>query len=127
MKKTPSAARVTTIERLLYVASTALVLGVAALVVGLDLMGPDDPHPRLEATVDGAPWNEGRALAVPWVLENLSSWDVEQVQVRVRVGESEPVEQEVDYLARGATRRGVALVGGGEGVPTVRVVAYKLP
>ncbi len=115
------------VERVLYVASTAFVLLVAGAAVLLDLMAPEDPHPRIEARVEGSGWNDGGARAVPWIVENVSSHDVERVQVEVRLGDGEPVSQEVDYLPRGTSRRGVARVPADGGEPVVDVVGYRLP
>ncbi|MES2644434.1 MAG: hypothetical protein V4850_33415 [Myxococcota bacterium] len=116
-----------TLEMALYALSTVVVLVVAGAAVVLDLTAPEDPHPRLEAHVDGPGWDDGTARAVPWVIENVSSHDVERVQVEVRLGDGEPVSQEIDYLPRGALRRGVARLPPVGGEPVVHVAGYRIP
>jgi uncharacterized protein (TIGR02588 family) len=118
--------RVARIEWVLYVSAGAIVLATLGAAVLLDLTGPHDEHPRVVVQVDGEPWEEADALSVPWIAENPSSWDVEQVQIEVRAGDGEPVTQEIDYLPRGSSRRGVARVRPG-GEPAVEVVGYRLP
>ena len=117
----------TTIERILYAAATLVVLSIAGGAVLLELTDSHDARPRILAQADGAPWDDGTARAVPWIVENLSSVDVERVQIQVRVGDREPVSQEVDYLPRGSSRRGVARLPFEPGEPTVEVAGYRLP
>lgn len=117
--------RVRPIEWVLYTVAATVVIGTVGSAVILDVAGPDDPHPRVVARVDGEPWMDEDLLAVPWIVENVSSWDVEQIRIEVSGG-AEPVEQEVDYLPRGSTRRGVARIAPGT-EPTVAVAGFRLP
>ncbi len=114
-------------EKLVYGASVLLVTGVLGAALWLDA-APREAHPRLTVGADGEAWQDGEARAVPWVARNPGTWDVEQVQVEVRCGASAGSVQEVDYLPRGATRRGVSRCAPGEsGVPTIRIASYRLP
>lgn len=115
------------IEKILYAASFAIVVAVAGGAVALDLLGEEDLHPRIEARLDGPAWTDGTARAVPWIAENVSSHDVERVQVEVHIGHGAPVSQEIDYLPRGSSRRGVARVRADGGEPVVEIVGYRLP
>lgn len=118
--------RVRRFEWVLYGLSALIVVGTVGGAVYLDVAGPQDPHPRVEVEIDPEPWVEGGLLSVPWIARNPSSWDVEQVQVEVRCGSGEPVTQEIDYLPRGSSRRGVARVEPG-GEPGVEITGYRLP
>ena len=118
--------RVRPIEWMLYAGAAVVVVGTVGGALALDLAGPEDAHPRIVARVDGEPWTDDDKLAVPWVVENVSSWDVEQVQIEIGAVDAEPVSQEVDYLPRGSSRRGVARVDPG-GEARVDVAGYRLP
>ena len=117
--------RVRRIEWVLYTAAAIVVAGTVGSAVVLDVAGSKDPHPRVVVRVDGEPWMDDGLLAVPWRVENVSSWDVEQIRIEVGAG-SAPVEQEVDYLPRGSSRRGVARIDAG-GEPAVTITGFRLP
>ena len=115
-----------TSERILYGVSTLVVVGVVAAAVIADLSGPDGPRPRLEVRPDGPAYDDGDVRAVPWVAENVGGIDVERVQVEVRLGDVER-SQEVDYLPRGASRHGVALLPRAPEDPELSITGYHLP
>lgn len=118
--------RVRGVEWVLYASAAAIVAGTVGASLILEIAGPHDPHPQVVIHLDGEPWVEADVLSVPWVVENQSSWDVEQVEIEVTHADDR-VDQEIDYLPRGTTRRGVARVEVGPGEPAVRVTAYRLP
>ena len=120
-------AHVVRLERMVFAISAVIVLGTVGAAIGLDAGTPHDPHPELTTALDGAPWDDGDARAVPWVAENTSTWDVEDVEVSVRLGDGEPVIQQIDYLPRGARRHGVARLPRADGEPVVTIVGYGLP